>query len=449
MRSSSHERSARGRAPTPPFAPSAKHEPVRVFVFHQHYWPESAATAQILSDVCEDLALNGCEVTVFCGQPSYHVRQHAQPLPVHEVHRGVQIHRVWCYAPRKRSIPKRLLQYTSYFATSLAAAVARRPPDVCFVMSTPPLLLGLSGALMKALRGVPFIYSVQDIYPDVAIHLGVIKKGRPTTAMIETFANACYRSAAALVTLSDGMAERLIAKGVAPEKVHVISNWADTIAITPQPRDNPFARTNALAEGFVAQYSGNLGLTQGLDCLIDAAELLKDLPLQIALVGDGNARDALQQAVSSRRLRNVRFFPPQRREHLAQVLSSCDLGLVTMKRGVSRDLVPSKLYGIMAAGRPVVAAVEADSEVARVIGMSKCGWVTEPESATALAATIREAFQSAQQRQQFGECGRLASVNTYSRRISTRKYAALISALAARPLVSSRRDTESADRASS
>ena len=396
---------------------------MRVLVLHQHYWPEIAATAQILSDLCEDLATAGHQVTVVCGHPSYRSLGEHPSVATSEQHRGVTVHRVWSYTPRERTIARRLAHYATFFVSSTLAALTGERPDVCLVMSTPPLLLGISGVLAHTLRGIPFVYSVQDLYPDIAVHLGIIAKDGAVARLSERVGRACYCAAANLVTLSDAMAERLAAKGVHHDRVHVIPNWSDTASVRPCPRDNDFAREHGLTDPFVVQYAGNLGLSQGLECVIGAAEQLQDLPIKFALVGDGAARSSLERAAREKRLTNVCFLPPQPRTRLAELLASCEVGLVTMTRGVGADLVPSKLYGIMAARKPVLAAVEANSEVARVLEEHACGWTVAPQSASALAEGIRVAFASTQQeRSRLGTNGRRACERLYSRSVSTSRY---------------------------
>jgi glycosyltransferase involved in cell wall biosynthesis len=405
---------------------------LKVLVLHQHYWPEIAATAQILTDLCEDLASRGHQVTVVCGQPSYRVLEQGKRLPAVEHRRGVEIRRVWSYTPQERSIPRRLLHYGSYFASSLAASLANTRPDVCFVMSTPPLLLGLSGTLLKALRAVPFLYSVQDLYPDIAIHLGVIRQGGLAAKTIEKVTRIFYAQAAGLVALSPGMATALVRKGVRTDRVHVIPNWADTDLVTPTARHNRLSSAFGCDDHFVVQYSGNLGMSQGLEGVVAAAALLRDLPIRFAFVGDGNARRRLEALVSASALSNVSFHPPQAREDLSELLGACDVGLVTMKRDVGNDLVPSKLYGIMAAARPVLAAVEPSSEVARVVRAHDCGLVVPPEDPEALAQAIRGLFaRKASQRAEMGARGRDACITQYSRDVLTARYANLITQIAA------------------
>lgn len=395
---------------------------MRVLVLNQHYWPEIAATAQLLHDLCVDLSRAGHHVKVVCGHPSYRVLEDgASELPPREQHDGVEIVRVPSYRPRQRTIPRRLAHYGTYFATSLVESL-RSETDVAIVQSTPPLLLGASGALLTSLGRVPFVYVVQDLYPDIALHLGVIKPG-PMASSIERAANALYRRAAHVITISEGMAARLVARGVSPERITVVHNWADTSSIAERPRDNPFAREHGLLEPLVVQYAGNVGLSQGLEQLPRAAELLREAPVRFVVVGDGNAREPLERDVKARQLRNVSFLPPQPRERLGELLASADVGLVTMRRGIGADLVPSKLYGIMAAARPVLAAVEAEAEVASVLGAHECGLRVEPESAEALAAGVRSFLaMSDAERIEVGRRGRAACESSFSRAASTSSY---------------------------
>ncbi len=394
---------------------------MRVLVLHQHYWPEIAAIAQLLGDVCEDLAAAGHEVHVVAGQPSYRGTGRDVELAAYEVHRGVHVHRVASHRPAVRSIPQRLAAYGSYFATSLGRAVSMARPDVALVVSTPPLLLGVSGVLLHALRGVPFVYCVQDLYPDIAVHLGVLRPG-PLTSAIDLSARSLYRAARRVITISESMAIGLVRKGVPPDRIDVIHNWADTSSLRVMPRDNGFARANGLAEPFVVQYSGNVGRSQGLEHLPEAARQVSDLPVKFAVVGDGDARASLESAVRDAGLRNVAFFPPVPREDLSALLASCDVGLVTMRRDVGADLLPSKLYGIMASSRPVLAAVAAESEVARVVTEHRCGVVVDPESAKALAAGVRDVWARQAELPDLGSAGRVACEQHFSRGVAASLY---------------------------
>lgn len=404
---------------------------MKILALHQHYWPEIAATGQLLQDICEDMVRGGHEVTVLCGQPSYRL---IDGIPRHcakvEQVNGVQVRRVWSYVPAVRSTANRLLLYGSYFVSSLAGAVRESRPDVAFIMSSPPLLLGAAGTVLQELRDIPFVYSVQDLYPDVAINIGLLQPGILCSA-IDWASSLIYRAASESITLSNGMAARLVEKGVVSERINVIPNWADTVAIEPQPRDNDFAREHGLVDSFVVQYSGNVGLSQGLSLLVDAADLLRHHPITFAIIGDGDARASLQAEATRRSLTNIKFLPPQERTVLPNLLASCDVGLVSMKSRVSTDLVPSKLYGILAAARPVLAAVEHSSEVARVVERHACGKVVTPENAAALVDGILSLSQN-ESIKQMGQAGRQAAEKYYARSICTQRYEEVLARVARR-----------------
>ncbi len=405
---------------------------MKVLVLNQHYWPEIAPTGQLLQDICEDLANSGHSVSVICGRPSYRLLPGMENAPASEFHNGVKILRVPSYVPTKRSIPRRMLHYGTYFGASLLSTLTTERPDVVLIMSTPPLLLGVTGVLIRALRDVPFVYSVQDLYPDVAINLGVVRKGRFTDA-IDKISSTLYRAATGTVTLSQGMAQRLIDKGVQPDQLRVIPNWADTTN-APIERNNPFAVANGLADRFVVQYSGNVGLSQGLDHLVAAAAMVTDLPITFAIVGDGNAKESLQRQAKNLNCSNIIFLPPQPRELLPQLLASCDVGLVCMKWGVGNDLVPSKLYGILASARPVLASVETTSEVARVLEHFACGEVVTPENPPALAEGVRKLFANQERLAVLGMAGRQACEEHFSRSVCTSRYRDVLLAAAGRDL---------------
>jgi len=408
-------------------------EPLRILVVSQNYWPDLLAAGQLMTDVCEDLAVLGHEVTVVCGQHDTQPRTGSAPRTATERRNGVRVVRVWSHDVQRKGISERLVHYGSFFASSMISALCDEVPDVCLVISSPPLLLGFSGTLLKLLRGVPFVYAVHDLYPDVAYHLGVLSERSLLARLIEPSARALYRAASAVITLSTDMRGRLIAKGVSPERIRVVPNWADPDEIRPIAKDNLFSQEFPSTCPFVIQYSGNLGLSQGLEALIGAARLLRDLPIAFSFVGDGNARQSLVQLAKEHHLPNVTFAPPQARTRLSAVLGSADVGTVLMRQGFSGDLVPCKLYGIMASAKPVLAAVEATSEVARVVEQHQCGWVVAPESPAALAEGIVTAWRcSEMERTRLGENGRRACIAHYARRSLTLEYHQVLLSVAKR-----------------
>ena len=233
------------------------------------------------------------------------------------------------------------------------------------------------------------VFFCQDIFPEVA---GLLEDFHSplVNAALDRLNRFLVRRASRIVALGDTMAARLVeGKGADPSHITVIHNWADTTAILPSDKQNPFAVAHGLADRFVVLHAGNIGMSQNLDVVIDAAEQLRARPeILFLFIGDGNRRAALEAAVAARRLENVRFLPFQPRDQLRWTYASSDACLVSLKPGLAGYIVPSKLYPILAAGRPYVAAVEPSSEVAAITTRHACGLLARPGDAADLAARI-------------------------------------------------------------
>lgn len=404
---------------------------MRILVLHQHYWPEIAATAQLLTDLAEDLAAAGHEVHVVCGQPSYRALPgEASTLPRRERHGRVSIRRLPTYRPRRRSPLRRVAHYASYFLSSLPHLLALRA-EVVLVLSPPPLLLGLSGALFELLRGTPYVLVVEDLYPELALELGALREGRLYDALSDA-ATLLHRRAAHVVAISAEMGERLVTRGVDRARLSVIHNWADTREIVEGPRDTALRRELGLGERFVALYAGNVSSTLGLSALPRAAELLGELPIELLVVGDGDARAPLEREARRRGLERLRFVGPRPRAELSALLATGDVGLVTTRAGERGLRFPSKLFGVMAAARPVLAATEDASELAALVRGAGCGEVVAPEDPTALAEGLRRLFAAtADERLAMGRRGRAACERDHGRDAATSRYRALLEAVAA------------------
>lgn len=231
------------------------------------------------------------------------------------------------------------------------------------------------------------------------------------------------RKADRVIALGETMKERLvIGKGADPQKVTVIHNWADCSAIVPGPKHNAFTKTHNLTDAFVVMHSGNIGLSQSLDTLIDTASLLRaHHDLIIVIVGDGNKREALQRRVRQQQLTNVRFFPYQPKELLHESFAAADVFVISLMRGLAGYIVPSKLYGILAAGRPYIAAVEDVCEVATITRTHDCGLLVAPGDAKGMAEQILQLYQNRGLTARLGNNARQAAL-TFDRRRQGRAY---------------------------
>jgi colanic acid biosynthesis glycosyl transferase WcaI len=408
---------------------------VNVCFFNRSYWPDQAATGQLLTELAQDLVAGyGCTVSVVAGR-ALHARTSFEAeadggggagerggwLVGREQREGVRILRANGTLLGRRKFIGRAANYLSYFASAFVASRQIGPQDIVVSLTDPPIL-GLAALSAARRAGARFVFLCEDIFPEVG-------------ALLEDFHNAAVdhvldrvnrrllREADAIVALGDRMKRRLVEeKGAPPDRVHVIHNWADCDAIAPGPKDNAFSRAHGLHDRFVLMHSGNIGLSQNLDLLVDAADRLRSRErLVIAVVGDGARRGALEAMAAARGLTNMRFFPYQPKELLHESFATADAFLVSLKSGLEGYIVPSKLYGILAAGRPFVAAVDPTCEVASIAIEHRCGVVASPGDAGALATAIAALCDDPSAARQMGDNARRAAWR-YDRRAAVRAY---------------------------
>ena len=398
---------------------------MRILVLNQYFAPDVSATAQLLTDLCEDLAEHH-EVVVVTGRPSYDPsRPHRSRGLVSRERLGrVRVARVWSTTFHRSSMVGRLANYATYLLSSFAGALSVPRPDVVVAMTDPPPI-GLIGSWVAALRRAPFVLVVQDIFPEVPVRLGMLRNPG-FIRVLRAIARGPLRAADRVVSIGPSMDRRLVELGVRADKIAQISNWAD--GATVRPLDGPSALRDAQGwqDRFVVMHSGNVGLSQHLDVLLDAAAELRDeRDIVIAIVGDGASKAALQRRAARERLENVRFLPYQDRTSLSDSLGAADLHVVTLRDGLSGYIVPSKVYGIMAAGKPYVAAVEAGAEPDRIAREFDCGIRVAPGDVQALAAAIRTMRHDADL-EAMGMRARLALEERYERRLSSAAYRELL-----------------------
>jgi colanic acid biosynthesis glycosyl transferase WcaI len=401
--------------------------------------PDGVSTAQLMTELAQELQAHGHELTVLTTTPHYNVEPEArarQPLRPHWGHwlqrsdlDGIPVYHASIPVKGDR-VGARLLDYLRFHAIStLAGLVAVGRYDVLLVPS-PPLTIGLSAWLLRLLRGVPFLYNVQEIYPDVAVSLGVLKN-HLMIRLLEALERFIYGRAAHITVISEWFRRRLLQKGVPAAKMSVIPNFVDTAFMQPQPPDQgkqtAFARTHALTDKFVVLYAGNIGLTQGFETILAAARQLQDLSdLCVVIVGDGARRTWLEGELATQGVANVLLLPYQPRSVVPQIYASADLCLVPLKRGTATETFPSKIYTIMAAGRPVIASADPDSELAWVVEHTGCGWSVPPDDVDALVAAIRQAHGVREPLLCKGNAGRRYVVAHHSRGAVTAHYDQLI-----------------------
>jgi len=399
---------------------------VNVLFINQFFHPDLAATAQIETDLAVDLAAAGVEVTAVAGRGSY---LGGETLPAREAWRGVEIVRLAATSLGKRTLAHRALDYGSFYA-SAALALARLPRHDAVVALTTPPLIAAAGLVAKAVKGSRLVYWVQDLYPEVAIAFGALAPRSAAARAMQATSRRVLRASDRVVVLGEAMRDRAVAAGAAPERVAVIPNWADGEAVKPVAHaENPLRAELAGGASCLVMYSGNIGRGHDVETLVGAARLLRDrADIAFLFLGDGAKRLELQLA--ARDLPNVRLGPYQPRDRLAASLSAADMHLVSLSPGLAGLLEPSKLYGIMAAGRPALFVGPASTEVARTIEREGCGRVLANGDSRGLAAAIASLAGDAPTRDHMGRRGREALVARYDRRVATSRFRELLLGLA-------------------
>jgi colanic acid biosynthesis glycosyl transferase WcaI len=396
---------------------------MRLLFLNRSFWPDPEATGQLLTELCVDLSQQH-EVCVVAG-PSYHVRTAHSGLWQHDTLGAVRIVRTWGTRLPKARLAARLLNLGSYYALAALGALRLSRPDVVIAETDPPLL-GALAAVLKAHWQCAFVYYCQDIYPDVGEATGMLRN-RALLALLARANARAYRRADRVVVLGDDMRRRLLGKGVPADKIVVLPNWVDCDAVRPLAA-NPFRAQ--FGDTFVVMYSGNLGLSQQLETILAAARQLRDdARIRFVLIGEGARKAWLEERARRDQLRNVHFFPYQPKEQLAQSLGAADLHVIPLQAGLAGCLVPSKVYGILAAGRPFVALMDADAEVATLAQAQRVGFVSAPGDADGLVRVIHHALAQPSELQAMGARARALAEREFHRPILTRRFAALLEEL--------------------
>jgi glycosyltransferase involved in cell wall biosynthesis len=382
---------------------------------------------------CE-LVKRGHQVLSITGFPNYPSGKiypgYRQRLWWQEEIDGVPVLRLPLYPDRSRSGVRRALNFLSFAAsTSLLGPILSGPADVMWVYH-PPLTIGIPAWWIGLLRRVPFVYEIQDMWPETLMATGMMRS-RIALAMLDRLARFIYDRAAAITVISPGFKRNLIAKGVPADKIHVIPNWADEDLYRPVPLDQALADKYGFTGRFNVVFAGNMGFAQGLDTVIEAAHQLSDLPeVQFVFIGDGVDEARLQRMVVEQQVGNVRFLGRHPAEQMPHFFALADALLVHLKRDPLFEItIPSKTLAYMACGRPILMAVAGDA--ADVVRDAGAGLTCTPQDPKALADAVRTLHtMPVAERERMGQAGREAFLNYYTRRVLMDRYEALFTEVA-------------------
>ncbi|MEJ0000648.1 MAG: WcaI family glycosyltransferase [Verrucomicrobiota bacterium] len=373
---------------------------MKILVWGINYAPEVSGIAPFNAALCEYLAGRGHGVTMLTTFP-YYPQWKKRPEDVAELGRteeinGVTVARVWHYVPARLSSAKRIVHEASFLVLSFLRALALDDVDVAVVVS-PPLGLGFFAWLFSRLRGTPFIFHVQDLQPDAAMSLGMLKPSAFTRLLykLEAFA---YAKAARVSGISKGMIAAFERKQVPKEKILFFPNG---VAVPPRsyfPQPGAFRAKHGIGPEYcLATYSGNIGAKQGLDILFDVAPKLANHPIKIVICGDGARRVEMERVAAERKLKNLLLLPLQDDLAYREMQVDTSISLITQQKGTGQFFFPSKLLSSMLFSRAVLAVADGDSELAHAVTEAQCGRVVEPGEIDGLAAAILELSSPARQ----------------------------------------------------
>ena len=355
---------------------------MHILLLNQYYPPDTSATAKMAVQIAEKLAQRH-RVTVVAGRPSYDPDEYyPYSLRRNDVRNNVTVERVGSTAYPRHQMRRRVSNYLSYLALAVPRALAIRP-DIVLAMTDPPVA-GIAGAFVARMSNRPFVYNIRDLYPDMAVGGEIVNLGFWVDRW-EKMHRRALRQAARVVVLGDDMRDRIVAKGVAPERVVIVRDGSLFPSSLPESSD-PVVQKIRSGFQFVAIHAGNLGFYGAWNTLLKAAEILRNENIGLVFVGDGANRAILQASAQSSP--NVRFLPFFPAEQVPHVMLAGDVHIVTVRRGLEGVVVPSKLYSILAAGRPILVVASASTDAARIVTETGCGMSADPDDPTAVAAVL-------------------------------------------------------------
>lgn len=399
---------------------------MRVFYPFAYYYPEQCAGIFVVDDVMREAAKQGVSSYLSVPTPTRDLPKDASWLR-NEVQEGglIRIHRFRMYGEGRNPL-LRALRYLFCECAQMHGLLWKKY-DVAFIDSTPPIQ-GLKMPFIKLFRRKPIVYNAQDIFPDSLVGTGLTRKGSLIWRIGRVVEKITYKYADKIIVISEDFRKNLLAKGVPEEKIEVVYNWVDENAVTYVPRsENKLLEKYGLnPEKFYVTYNGNIGLTQNMDMLLEAAEDLADNnDIQFVLVGNGAYLDKVKEIIAARNLKNIHLLPFQPYEDIAQVFSLGDVSIVISKAGVGANSVPSKTWSIMSASRPVLASFD-ENELKTIIESTNSGIFTKAGDKDAFVAAIKKLYGDRELCEKMGENGRQFVLSNLTKATGTKKYVEII-----------------------
>ena len=393
---------------------------MEILFFNRSFYPDIEATGQLLTELCEELTKHGHNITVIAGKPYYHNQNNSFFFLRTEIYKDITIIRTGGTTLSKESLFKRIINLFFYFLFAFCGGFTlKKRPDIVISLTDPPVI-SLLGILFSKIYKAKFIYYCNDIYPDIGIITGKLKN--PFLNFLLQKSNMLsFTLADKIICIGESMKKRIIQKGIREDKISVIHNWVDTEKIYEvKKEDNSFINEYKLENKFIVMYSGNLGLTQNLEELLKVVQYFQNrTDIKFLFIGEGAYKKRLMTFAQNSNLTNLDFLPYQPKEKLKFSLSAANIHLVPFQKGLTGVLVPSKIYGILACGKPFVAWVDKESEIYEIAHDFKCGITVPPGDIRNTVRAINWALTHRELLKEMGERGKKVVKKHFDKEIST------------------------------
>ena len=410
---------------------------MRILYLPAYFYPEKAASSYLGENRNQAFTNAGYEIEAYVPMPcrgiSKEVREEYKTKRLEKLYDGkMTLHRFSMYAEGKNPI-LRALRYVLCWIAQGWKGMRAKDVDCIYLASTPPIQ-GMLGAFIKKFRGIPFVYNLQDIFPDSLYNNGLANKGGMLWKIGRLIENFTYKHADKIIVISEDFKKNIMAKGVPEEKIVVVYNWVDQNAVVNIERENNklFDKYNLDRSKFYIEYSGNIGLSQNMDMLLEVMEdLQNNYPdINLVLVGEGAYKAQVEKIVADKQLKNVVMLPFQPYEDISHVFSLGDVGLVISKPGTGAASVPSKTWSIMSASRPVLANFD-ENELKDILAGNECGIFTKTGDKVAFKQSIITLYENRELCKQYGKNGRQFVMDNLTREVGTQKYVDVINSVVA------------------
>jgi glycosyltransferase involved in cell wall biosynthesis len=401
--------------------------PIKLSVITQFFPPDYAATGQLIEELVRQLGQQGVDIEVFTGQPGYAFKTPMAPKVEQSGRvriRRSRIAQLWPQRIRGKAVNGILFSIRA----GLYLLKAYRRRNVVLLTTAPPFL-PLLGYLAHLVFGLSYVCLLYDLYPDIAVELGVVKECHWLTRFWRVVNSQIWRRAKGIVVLSPAMKQRVVAHCPSiANKISVIHSWSNPDWIVPLDKENNwFARKYQLVDRFTVLYSGNMGRCHDMDTILEAAEQLRHEPIQFVFIGGGAQRDDLIEKVNQLGLHpNFLFLPYQDRQFLPYSLTACDLSLVSVSPGMEELVAPSKLYPALSTGRPVAIICPSHSYLNQLVTEASCGTTFENGDSQGLAKFIRFLSADAQVAERMGKAGRQYLQTNFTPEVIARQYSKVL-----------------------